>query len=231
MAFPKNIPPDSLIRGDDGRQFWQGKNGNEDEMIGTAEAQPGMSEVDLQGSREFLAKLGIGTGQGLRTLTNALEGGAGIGRVTQGVLLELAEQVDVIEPVVKFTEELYGRSGIRDIFNFGLEEWDPAKDVEYDLIWNQWCLCHLTDEQLVRYLKRCNTVLRPGTGLLIIKENLSIRGVDVFNSTDSTVIREDRKFSSIFRQAGLQLVKSQLQRGFPRNLLPVKMYALRSSEV
>ncbi|OAL66049.1 hypothetical protein A7C99_3153 [Trichophyton rubrum] len=225
MDSPKNMPPDSLIRRDDGRRFWQGKNGNEDEMIGTAEAQPGMSEVDLQGSREFLAKLGIGTGPGLRTLMDALEGGAGIGRFTQGVLLGLAEQVDVIEPIVKFTERLHGRSGIRDIFSVGLEEWDPAQDVKYDLIWNQWCLCHLTDEQLVQYLRRCNTALRAGTGLLIIKENLSIRGVDVFNSTDSTVIREESKFSSIFRQAGLQVVKSQLQRGFPRNRLPVKINA------
>ncbi|EFE34610.1 uncharacterized protein ARB_06373 [Trichophyton benhamiae CBS 112371] len=77
MAFPKNTPPDSLIRRNDGRRFWEGKDGNEDEMIGTGEAQPGMSEVDLQGSREFLAKLGIGTGPGLRTLIDALEGGAG----------------------------------------------------------------------------------------------------------------------------------------------------------
>lgn len=112
-----------------------------------------------------------------------------IGRFTQGVLIELAEQVDVIEPVVKFTARLKGRNGIRDIFNIGIEEWHPAQDVKYDLIWNQWCLCHLTDEQLIQYLKKCATVLRAGTGLLIIKENLSIRGVDVFNDIDSTVIR------------------------------------------
>ncbi|EFR01952.1 DUF858 domain-containing protein [Nannizzia gypsea CBS 118893] len=189
MSFPGNIPPDCLIRKDDGRQFWEDKDGNEDEMIAAAEVQPGMSEVDLQGSREFLAKLGIGSDPDLRTVNSALEGGAGIGRFTEGVLLEIAEQVDVIEPVIKFTARLQGRNGIRGIFNVGIEEWQPAQDVKYDLIWNQWCLCHLTDEQLVQYLKKCGTVLREGTGLLIIKENLSIRGVDVFNGTDSTVIR------------------------------------------
>lgn len=77
MSFPVNIAPDSLIRKDDGRQFWQDKDGSEDEMIAAAKIQPGISEVDLQSSREFLAKLGIGTGPGLRTVMNALEGGAG----------------------------------------------------------------------------------------------------------------------------------------------------------
>jgi len=38
---------------------------------------PHISRVDLQGSRTFLAKLGIGTKEGLRTVGSALEGGAG----------------------------------------------------------------------------------------------------------------------------------------------------------
>lgn len=36
-----------------------------------------MSRVDLQGSRNFLAKFGIGTKDGQRTVATALEGGAG----------------------------------------------------------------------------------------------------------------------------------------------------------
>lgn len=43
--------------------------------------------------------------------------------------------------------------------------------------------------------------------------------------------REDIKFRQIFEEAGLQLVKSELQRGFPETaqmtLLPVRMYALK----
>jgi protein N-terminal methyltransferase len=43
--------------------------------------------------------------------------------------------------------------------------------------------------------------------------------------------REDRKFQSLFKKAGLRLVRSEIQRGFPETremtLLPVKMYALR----
>lgn len=47
--------------------------------------------------------------------------------------------------------------------------------------------------------------------------------------------REDIKFRQIFEEAGLQLVKSELQRGFPETpqmtLLPVKMYALKPKAV
>ena len=36
-----------------------------------------ISKVDLQASRDFLAKLGIGRKKGLRTVESALEGGRG----------------------------------------------------------------------------------------------------------------------------------------------------------
>jgi protein N-terminal methyltransferase len=43
--------------------------------------------------------------------------------------------------------------------------------------------------------------------------------------------REDGKFQQLFERAGLKLVKSDEQRGFPvvnkRQLLPLKMYALQ----
>lgn len=43
--------------------------------------------------------------------------------------------------------------------------------------------------------------------------------------------REDAKFQSLFEEAGLRIVRMELQSGFLRNrtvtLLPVKMYALR----
>lgn len=78
---------------------------------------------------------------------------------------------------------------MRTIFNVGLEDWLPEEGIEYDLIWTQWCLGHLTDNQLIDYLKLCNTVLRPGSGIMVIKENLSTGGVDVFDDTDSSVTR------------------------------------------
>ncbi|ROW12741.1 hypothetical protein VMCG_00668 [Cytospora schulzeri] len=220
-------PADAMINGEDGRSYWQNVDADVNGMLG---GFPYVSKVDLQGSRNFLAKFGIGTKEGQRTVAAALEGGAGIGRITEGLLLSVAEEVDVVEPIAKFTEELSKKSGVREVYNVGLEEWQPGEDVRYDIIWNQWCVGHLTDEQLVQYLKTCTTVLTPGDGLIVVKENTSTSGLDLFDDQDSSVTRTDQKFQDIFKTAGLKLVKAETQRGFPKELFPVRIYALKPQE-
>ena len=111
-----------------------------------------------------------------------------VGRITEGLLLGVADQVDVIEPIAKFTAGLQSKPGVRSVFNIGLEEWTPSDDVKYELIWTQWCVGHLTDEQLVQYLERCKSALSPD-GLIVVKENLSTTGADVFDDIDSSVTR------------------------------------------
>lgn len=96
----------------------------------------------------------------------------------------------MVEPIAKFTEGLVNKSGVRKVFNMGLEEWQPSEDVQYELIWNQWCVGHLTDQQLVDYLERCKTVLVPGgKSLIVVKENITNDGVDLFDDQDSSVTR------------------------------------------
>lgn len=112
-----------------------------------------------------------------------------IGRITEGLLLQVADRVDVIEPVVKFTAALCGKPGVGDIFNVGLEGWQPSQGVMYDLIWTQWCVGHLDDRALVQYLEKCKTVLNPDGGVIVIKENLSTWGVDKFDELDNSVTR------------------------------------------
>ncbi|KAH7302863.1 alpha-N-methyltransferase NTM1 [Stachybotrys elegans] len=233
-AGPPSLSPSGLIDSRAGRQYWENANADVNGMLGGVPGVGGFSSVsriDLQGSRTFLAKLGIGVRSGRRPVINALEGGAGIGRVTEGLLLHVAENVDVIEPVSRFTDGLKKMSGVRTVFNVGLEEWKPIKGVTYDLIWTQWCLGYLSDEQVVQYLKLCMTVLKRDSGIMVIKENLSTGGVDLFDDTDSSVTRQDERLRTFFEAAGLRLVKTELQRGFPeippKKLLPVRMYALK----
>ncbi|KAF4853318.1 Alpha N-terminal protein methyltransferase 1 [Colletotrichum siamense] len=217
-------PPDAKINAKDGRSYWQGIDADVNGMLG---GFPYISKVDLQGSRNFLAKLGIGTKSGLRTVSRALEGGAGIGRITEGLMLDVAEQVDIVEPIAKFTAALQEKLGVGSVFNIGLEEWKPLDGTAYDLVWNQWCVGHLTDEQLVAYLRRCKEVIASTDGVIVVKENLSTSGVDLFDDVDSSVTRVDEKFRSLFEEAGLRLIRTELQRGFPKELFPVRMYALK----
>ncbi|KAI1338410.1 DUF858 domain-containing protein [Xylariaceae sp. FL0016] len=218
--------------------YWQDANADVDGMLGGVTTVSGFSQVsrvDLQGSRSFLAKLGIGAKNGRRKVSNILEGGAGVGRVTEGLLLGVGESVDIIEPIAKFTFHLQGKDGIRSIFNVGLEGWKAAEGTRYDLIWTQWCLGHLTDAQLIKYLEQCKAVLSNEQALIIVKENMSTSGADHFDATDSSVTREDSKYRQLFDQAGLRIVRREMQKALPahlpQRLFPVQMYALRPDVV
>jgi len=214
---------DSQINHQDARDYWQSIDADVNGMLG---GFPYISKVDLQGSKNFLAKLGIG-GKSERKVERAVDCGAGIGRITEGLLLGIAGNVDIVEPIAKFSDNLKGKDGIGRIFNVGLEDWSPQESGEskYDLIWNQWCLGHLTDAQLTTYLEKCQNVLNED-GLIIVKENLSTSGEDVFDELDSSVTRCDQKFRDIFEKARLRIKKTEIQKGLPKELYPVRVYAL-----
>lgn len=111
-----------------------------------------------------------------------------IGRVTEGLLLRVCDNVDVIEPVEKFTQKLQKVPGVQNVFNTGLEGWQPIEGLKYDLIWIQWCVGYLTNDQLVSFLKLCQTALKP-TGYIVVKENVVSSDKDLFDETDSSVTR------------------------------------------
>lgn len=108
--------------------------------------------------------------------------------MTQALLLPLCATVDAIEPIPKFAAALEDTPGVEKVFTAGLEEWQPAPEDRYDIIWNQWCVGHLTDEELVGYLVRCKGALTEG-GFVVLKENVSTLGRDYFDAVDSSVTR------------------------------------------
>lgn len=66
--------PDGLISKEDGLTYWESIDADVNGMLGGFAS---ITKVDIQGSRTFLAKLGIGTKNDRRALTSVLEGGAG----------------------------------------------------------------------------------------------------------------------------------------------------------
>jgi len=160
---------------------------------------PQLSRIDIQSSRTFLARLGIGQRRGRTKVARALEPGAGIGRVTLGLLVDVADAVDVVEPIARFTEGLVGREGVARVLNVGMDEWraemgrEDEVDVDdnkrlYDLVWIQLCVGQLTDKQLTGFLERCREALKPG-GYICIKDNVCRSVCDMFDETDSSVTR------------------------------------------
>ncbi|KAF3909735.1 hypothetical protein AA313_de0209502 [Arthrobotrys entomopaga] len=212
-------------------QYWSTIPSTVDGMLG---GYPQVSRTDLQTSSNFLAKLKPQMPVPEDGVKRGADCGAGIGRITKGLLLKHLDTVDVVEPIKKFTDELLASttdtpsSGkIGQIYNVGLESWQPEEG-KYWCIWNQWCLNYLTDSDLVLYLSRCAKALTAG-GMIFIKENNTNNDDNIFDEEDSSVTRTDANFRRIFAEAGLVVVKSELQRGFPQRLqlFPVRMYALR----
>lgn len=163
----------------------------------------------------------------------AADCGAGIGRVSKLLLLPMFEHVDLVEQsprLLRGVPQYLGadetlRARVRDLYCMGLQDFEPAP-ASYDLIWMQWVLVHLTDVDLVRYLKRCKQALTHN-GFMVIKENVfqTAEPYDL-DRQDSSITRSAVYYKSIFQQAGLTLLAERRQRHFPEELYPVKMYAL-----
>ena len=66
----------------------------------------------------------------------------------------------------------------------------------YDVIWIQWALSHLTDEDALKLLIRCSFGLRDG-GLIVLKEKVGEE--QIIDKPDKAIIRTNAKidFSKI----------------------------------
>ncbi|KAI4160411.1 MAG: hypothetical protein LQ342_005735 [Letrouitia transgressa] len=226
---------DSNICGHDSISYWKSISPTVSGMLG---GFPHLSRIDLRGSSNFLTKLrrlyGGGTAIVDSPFKRGVDCGAGIGRITAGFLSKVCETVDVVEPVESFAQkvgsaQMMGKGKVGKVYVKGLEGWVPEE--KYDLMWNQWCLGHLKDKQLIEYLKRSEGALAKG-GWIVVKENMStdIGGKDIFDPLDSTVTRTDSKFKKLFEYAGLKVVRTELQPGFPKSLYPVRFYALQPAD-
>ncbi|KAL4968341.1 AdoMet dependent proline di-methyltransferase-domain-containing protein [Aspergillus stella-maris] len=238
-------PPDSKIDPSFSLNYWASFPATTSTMLGAFGDYPWYTRIDLRGSKTFVSKVrrmipGCSTTGKLKM---GVDCGAGVGRVTEGLLRDICEHIDAVEPVKKFADVIISRqkkeeesrrpSSIGDIYITGIENWIPTSGKKYDLIWTQFCANYITDEQLVLYLERCRDALSE-TGFIVLKENVSTdpAGRDMFDEEDSSVTRTDGKFRVLMGRAGLVVLASEVQMGFPRefNLLPVRFYALRLSE-
>ncbi|GAB4829453.1 hypothetical protein Ancab_019125 [Ancistrocladus abbreviatus] len=213
--------------------YWQGVEASVDGVLG---GYGHVTDADIKGSEAFLNslldELLVDRGQNQHLV--ALDCGSGIGRVTKNLLIRYFNEVDLLEPVSHFMEaarenlapESLAVDENHKATNFycvPLQEFTPDSG-RYNVIWIQWCVGHLTDDDLISFFKRAKAGLKPG-GFFILKENIARNGF-VLDKEDRSVTRSDLYFQELFRQCGLHLYRSKDQRGFPEELFAVKMYAL-----
>ena len=169
-------------------------------------------------------------GNGKTNTQRALDCGAGIGRVTKRLLLPLFDTVDMVEVNQKFLDSApkfiaEQSARVENYFCSGLQEFIP-QDNHYDIIWCQWVLGHLTEEHLINFFHRCRKGLR-ADGMIMIKENVAATDDDEFDEKDSSFTRSKKSLTDIILKSGLTIIKEQKQKGFPKGLYEVYIFALR----
>ncbi|XP_017978430.1 PREDICTED: alpha N-terminal protein methyltransferase 1 isoform X2 [Theobroma cacao] len=147
----------------EGVAYWEGVEASVDGVLGGFGQ---VNEADVKGSEVFLNTLlherfdGGGRNQHLV----ALDCGSGIGRITKNLLIRYFNEVDLLEPVSHFldaareslSQEYFVSSDAHKATNFycvSLQEFTPDAG-RYNVIWIQWCIGHLTDDDFVSFFKR-----------------------------------------------------------------------------
>lgn len=215
--------------------YWQTQSASINGMLG---GLGNLDKRDAAASRAFL--LSLRDAQYVETGACALDVGAGIGRVTGRLLLPLFREVDLLEQNEQYLQRsesflakrqsIAGNGVVVNRIACGMQQFsadwrDGVLLGRFDLIWIQWCIIYLTDDDLVSFLRECQKCLRKN-GLICIKDNVAREGFLV-DKEDSSVMRSDEYLKSQFVKAGLTVLRETEQVDFPKEIFPVRTYALK----
>ena len=95
--------------------------------------------------------------------------------------------VDVVEQSARLIGKAKEVLKSGSFYCTGLQEWTPEEG-KYDVIWIQWVVGHLTDADLISFLKRCKAGLKPN-GVICVKENAVSATAFVVDNEDSSITR------------------------------------------
>lgn len=234
---PVDGAADSLINYNDAIEYWSSVPASVDGVLGGFGEQTSVPKADIIGSATFLRKLQTRMVVPDGTPKLIIDMGAGIGRITRDFLWKVGDRCDLLEPVQPFVAQMRiemapvaARGKLGEIYDIGMQDWAalPEKRGQYWLVWCQWCVGQLPDAELVSFWQRCREALLPnGVGTMVVKENIA-PVEDIFDETDSSVTRTDAKFRELFEAAGFKLIASDVQKGLPKELYPVRMYCLKA---
>ncbi|KAJ3028375.1 UNVERIFIED_CONTAM: hypothetical protein HDU68_001841 [Siphonaria sp. JEL0065] len=224
-----SVTPNEKINYKKAANYWDKIDASVEGMLGGFGT---LTELDSATNIRFITEYATKENAAL-SLDYACDCGAGIGRVSKYFLLNVFKKVDLVEQNPKFLDEAkvgYLKEEIEngkvgELFPLGLQDFNPEVG-RYDLIWSQWVLGHLTDDDLLAFFLRCKAALKPN-GIIGVKENVCARGVVELDEEDSSVTRPAKALETVFEKAGLKIVKKAVQTGFPKGLYPVNMYILQ----
>ena len=192
---------------------------------------------------------------------SCLDCAAGIGRVTEYVLSNFFKEIDLFEKDKVFLEKcktkFIGNDKIKNIYHSSLENFEFKK--KYDLIWIQWCLENLEDDDLHPFLKKCYENINDD-GIVIVKENLynieegeeneindktkkkenenEIKKEDdksnyeyKYSDADYSKQRPDVFYINLFLESNFKIKLHFLNPNWPENMMPLCVYVLSKNKI
>lgn len=229
---------------EDSIEYWNGVAGTVNGMLG------GFEEITVADCNESLCLLDeLHATNGLSYDGAVLDVGAGIGRVSKGVLSQRFSTVDLLEPVAPFLQQVqfpamrYKINGSYQTFDFRYKTAQcegPACDEgalmgPYECVWIQWSAGYADEVTLAKFLENAALSVKSG-GYIILKENINPQtpsGRDFwhFDEDEPNLVRSAEMFRRIIRAAGLTLVfdrRCQFK-GYENadNLMPVYFFVIR----
>lgn len=212
---------------EDAKKYWSHISCTVDGMLG---GFGGLTFPDIRASitfLQFLFKIKPSPGR-----QQALDCGAGIGRVTKNLLIQFYDKVDIAEQEPKFAqtaeETLRPTGHLGTVFNVGLQNFTPEAK-KYDMIWAQWVLGHLKEDDLINFYRRCLAGLKKN-GVMVIKENVTNANKIEIDEEDSSVTRPRSLMKKLIADAGFRIVRETKQHDMPKGMFPVYMFALKPLE-
>ena len=211
-----------------------------------------LHDIDIADSRHFLTagEAPLWPSPLFRAGARALDIGAGIGRVSDALLLNLCGEVDLVDGSAAYLEQARASLGgerdsppaatatrgrLGELVCSELQSFVPLPS--YDLVWIQWTTMYLTDDDLKRLLVDCQRALAPG-GLIVLKDNVIdgpgehlTEGKYLIDHDDNSVIRTMVSLEAIlYARAGLKLLARAEAILGRDDLHPVFNIALRPSD-
>lgn len=208
------------------QKHWSQQDHNVSGMLG---GYPEMNVIDIVSSRELIKSL-VKKGMGK---TRAADIAGGIGRVSKNVLSQTFEYIDLVEYIPSFVEST--KQELESIVKFrgitiGAQDWIP--DTKYDLIWCQWAIMYLMDDDCINFLIRCKSSLNEH-GFIVVKDNIANKSKSLpkdraqYRELDNQINRTYKHYLELFSKSGLKLIESIPQKKWDPELLPVYTFVLQ----
>lgn len=188
-----------------------------------------ISDLDIQTSETFLQSLfrkkkyGPGCGR-------VLDVGSGIGRISEHLLSKYFDKIDLLEQsytfIEKAKENLEKLNKLERCYNVGIQNFSPPNDIKYDIIWIQWVLMFILDDDVIKFIQTCKQILSKN-GVIVIKDNVASGIKNEYDDEDSSVVRSLSQYCLLFSRAKLKCLKSEKVVGLPKSLFKVYMFALK----